>query len=211
LNAEDIVTGYSNDSILFKRWAATWIDFIVLTLVVLLSGVFFALSLGWLLHGYTIIFPVLCGLLYFPLMEGLLGFTVGKLAAKIRVVNKDCQPPGVLKASLRTLTRLIEVNPLLAGGLPAAICVICTKKKQRLGDMLAQTYVVLAQDVATVPRITNMANAPMMNQTPWNAASNSSDRPNSSNAANAPNTSSAPNSTLSQMDSLDDVHRSHPL
>jgi uncharacterized RDD family membrane protein YckC len=48
---------------------------------------------------------------------------------------------------VRTLFRLIEVNPILAGGLPAGIAVIATRGKQRLGDMAAGTYVLLDRDM----------------------------------------------------------------
>jgi uncharacterized RDD family membrane protein YckC len=38
--------------------------------------------------------------------------------------------------------RIIEVNPLLLGGIPAGIVVISTSRKQRIGDLLAGTIVV---------------------------------------------------------------------
>ena len=49
---------------------------------------------------------------------------------------------------MRTLLRLFEVNPLLLGGIPAAIAVLCSKNRQRLGDMLAGTYVIRTKDLA---------------------------------------------------------------
>jgi uncharacterized RDD family membrane protein YckC len=85
--------------------------------------------------------------LYFPLTEGLLGWSVGKLVTKTRVVRADGSLPGVGKAAIRTVLRLIEVNPLLLGGLPAAIAVVSSEKRQRLGDMVAQTYVLKTSDV----------------------------------------------------------------
>ena len=38
--------------------------------------------------------------------------------------------------------RLLEVNPLLFGGLPAGIAILTSERKQRIGDMLAGTVVV---------------------------------------------------------------------
>jgi uncharacterized RDD family membrane protein YckC len=38
--------------------------------------------------------------------------------------------------------RIIEVNPLLFGGIPAGIAVILSRRKQRIGDLLAGTVVV---------------------------------------------------------------------
>ena len=40
---------------------------------------------------------------------------------------------------------VIEVNPLLLGGLPAGLVVIATERKQRIGDLLAGTLVVSDQ------------------------------------------------------------------
>jgi uncharacterized RDD family membrane protein YckC len=37
---------------------------------------------------------------------------------------------------------ILEVNPLLLGGLPAGLVIISTKRKQRIGDLLAGTLVV---------------------------------------------------------------------
>jgi uncharacterized RDD family membrane protein YckC len=48
-------------------------------------------------------------------------------------------------AALRTILRIIEVNPLLFGAIPAAITIISTRRRQRLGDMLAETVVVLTR------------------------------------------------------------------
>lgn len=46
------------------------------------------------------------------------------------------------QTAIRTLMRLIEVNPILLGGLPAAGSILWSQHKQRLGDKLANTVVV---------------------------------------------------------------------
>jgi uncharacterized RDD family membrane protein YckC len=38
--------------------------------------------------------------------------------------------------------RLVEVNPLLLGALPAGISILATERKQRIGDLQAGTVVV---------------------------------------------------------------------
>jgi uncharacterized RDD family membrane protein YckC len=43
--------------------------------------------------------------------------------------------------------RLIEVNPFLVGGLPAGLVLLLTRRRQRLGDLLAGTYVVRLRDL----------------------------------------------------------------
>jgi uncharacterized RDD family membrane protein YckC len=86
-------------------------------------------------------------LLYFPLTEGFFGRTVGKLLMGIVVVDAAGGPPGPWRGALRTLLRFFEVNPLVLGGIPAAIAVAASQRHQRLGDMLAGTYVLRAKDL----------------------------------------------------------------
>jgi uncharacterized RDD family membrane protein YckC len=53
---------------------------------------------------------------------------------------------------VRTLFRLIEVNPILVGGIPAGIAVLMSAHKQRLGDMVASTYVLRDRDADQLSR-----------------------------------------------------------
>ena len=92
---------------------------------------------------------------YYLLFEGLTGVTVGKLALGIRVVSDNGERPSFLQGVVRTAFRLIEVNPLLLGGLPAFLIVSASKNKQRLGDKLAGTYVVLSKDLKNRARLTS--------------------------------------------------------
>lgn len=80
--------------------------------------------------------------LYYVLMEGLLGRTVGKYATGIRVVDAATGAvPGVGKAALRTLLRLVDgIFAYLVG----FITVLASQRRQRLGDMAAKTLVVRA-------------------------------------------------------------------
>ena len=85
--------------------------------------------------------------LYFPVLEGLYGTTLGKLIAGVVVVDEFGLKPGFYRAILRTLLRLIEVNPLLFGGLPAGLVAMFSKTHQRVGDMVARTFVLKSQDL----------------------------------------------------------------
>lgn len=60
------------------------------------------------------------------------------------------QKPSPLPSTVRRPFRLIEVNPILAGGAPAGIAVIASRHKQRLADMAARTYVLLDKDVRQI-------------------------------------------------------------
>ena len=125
-------------NLLLRRWAGCWIDFI---------------ALGAILVGVAVILPkemaitallaaIALAFAYFIVLEGVWGRSLGKLATGTIVVNAAGDPPGVLRALIRTLTRLVEVNPFLLGGLPAGLTVWLTRGNQRLGDLAAGTFVV---------------------------------------------------------------------
>jgi len=81
-------------------------------------------------------------LAYYFLQEGFFNTTLGKRAFGLRVVRSDGRPSGWREALLRTLLRVLEVNPLLFGGLPAGLTIVFNGKRQRLGDLLARTLVI---------------------------------------------------------------------
>nr|QQZ49185.1 hypothetical protein JKL49_18910 [Phenylobacterium glaciei] len=64
------------------------------------------------------------------------------------MVDAQGQRPAIWRVIVRTLTRLIEANPFLLGGIPAGLIANFTKRRQRLGDLLAGTYVVPVKDLA---------------------------------------------------------------
>lgn len=150
-----------------QRWLAMMIDFIVcwFILFVLLHSVTFILGETEAKKLY--VFLILGGIfLYFVLMEGLVGYTVGKFILRIRVVNEYGEKPGIPKAIIRTLFRIIEVNPLMAGnffagfffaGSLAGIVAFFSKRSQRIGDMVADTYVIASKYLkqATIDENTN--------------------------------------------------------
>lgn len=140
--AAAIAAGY-DVSILVRRWLGAWIDFIVLLSFLFVPD--YVLGNG----TYRATLAIWLGLLaaYFPVTEMLFGKTVGKLLTRTRVVDEAGRRPSFVQATVRTLFRLIEVNPILAGGLPAGIAVLASRGKQRLGDMAARTYVLLERDV----------------------------------------------------------------
>jgi uncharacterized RDD family membrane protein YckC len=78
--------------------------------------------------------------LYYILLEGYLGKTIGKMIAGIKVVNEATgEPPGLGRATVRTALRLVDG---LFSYLVAFIAVLASSKRQRFGDMAAQTLVV---------------------------------------------------------------------
>ncbi|MFF5083344.1 RDD family protein [Actinoplanes sp. NPDC000266] len=79
--------------------------------------------------------------LYYVLMEGYLGRTIGKMVTGIRVIDGETgrTPPGVGKAILRTIFRVIDG---IFGYLVAFIVVLASPRRRRIGDIVARTQVV---------------------------------------------------------------------
>lgn len=137
-----IAAGY-DAAIVVRRWLGAWIDFIVLLSFLVVPDY----VLGNARYQATL--AVWLGLLvaYFPVMEFAFGRSAGKFVTRTRVVNAAGGRPSLGQAVVRTLFRLIEVNPVLAGGIPAGIAVLASKHRQRLGDMVAGTYVLRDRDL----------------------------------------------------------------
>lgn len=129
--------------IIVRRWAAAWLDFATL---------FVAVAAAAALRPETseaVVGVFACGLgfMYFTAGEGMWGITVGEWLSGVRVVTDGGSRPGLRRAGIRTLLRLIEVNPVLLGGIPAGLIVDKTRHRQRIGDLLAGTYVVKYADL----------------------------------------------------------------
>lgn len=135
-------------SIVVRRWGATWIDFAVLASFLMLPD----WLLGNELYQRTMIIWLSLLLLYIPMCEWLFGRTLGKLVVFIQVVDENGNKPSIAQVIVRTLLRIIEVNPLLLGGIPAGIAVLMSKHRQRLGDMAAKTYVLKSSDANALRR-----------------------------------------------------------
>ena len=87
----------------------------------------------------TVLYGVIV-VLYYILLEGYLGQTVGKMLLGIKVVREDDgEVPGLAGAAIRTLLRIVDG---LFSYLVAFISVLISGKNQRLGDMAGHTLVV---------------------------------------------------------------------
>jgi uncharacterized RDD family membrane protein YckC len=139
---------------LLSRFAATLIDLVMLligtALVAIPFGVLAALAFSapgtfawvsaWLFGPLTLVLFALW-IVYFTYLEGTTGQTLGKHLLGIRVIDlRTGRPPEFSKALLRTVLRIIDWLPAFyfLGFVVAAV----TARKQRLGDVLADTVVV---------------------------------------------------------------------
>ncbi|HEY6660908.1 MAG TPA: RDD family protein [Pyrinomonadaceae bacterium] len=81
-------------------------------------------------------------LAYFVVLEALWSRTFGKFFQGLVVRKLDGSRCDWKAALIRGVLRLVEVNPILFGGLPAGLVIIASERKQRIGDLLAGTLVV---------------------------------------------------------------------
>lgn len=79
---------------------------------------------------------------YYIYLEGNYGQTLGKMALGLVVVTEDGDDIDYGPATIRTLLRLVDVLPVLY--LVGFVVILITDRKQRLGDIVADTVVVRA-------------------------------------------------------------------
>ncbi|MGY4707284.1 RDD family protein [Candidatus Bipolaricaulota sp. J31] len=80
--------------------------------------------------------------LYFVVLEGLAGATLGKRLLGLRVVRVDGRRPGLLKAAVRNALRLVDGLPAL--NLLGVVLILRSEERARFGDRVAGTRVVHA-------------------------------------------------------------------
>jgi uncharacterized RDD family membrane protein YckC len=119
------------------RFVATLIDVVIIFII---AGVL-AIPFQNQLSGAV---SLLIFLLYFIVLEGAYGQTVGKMAVKIKVVREDGTKIDYTDAVVRNVLRLIDLIPYFIPYLLGAILIWTSDMKQRLGDRVAHTVVVKA-------------------------------------------------------------------
>jgi uncharacterized RDD family membrane protein YckC len=126
------------------------------------------------------------GLLLFVLLQGLLGWTVGKLLTGIRTVQADGSKPGLGRALVRWLCLLLVDSQPCGIPLVGFITGLTSTGHRRVGDMVAKTYVVrksAAGSPIAVPGVSVAPGAPLAptayapppSGTPWGAAPSSTE------------------------------------
>lgn len=113
------------------------VTFFILWIVALFTGQ--TTDTGFELKGVPVFIGIALAILYFVVMEGLFAASVGKLLLQLRVVRTDGSPIGWREAILRNILRVIDGFALYLVGF---IVVCATAKRQRIGDLAADTVVV---------------------------------------------------------------------
>jgi uncharacterized RDD family membrane protein YckC len=151
-----------------RRFLAVFIDGLIL---LVMAGPFAEIThrpgyyrIGW--HGWHVFWPGLIGLVYYTLLEGTAGATIGKFAVGIRVVNEDGSKLTWTGAIIRNLVRFIDLIPYVPAYLVGAISVWVSPTKQRLGDRWGHTNVVTKESLDAL----EATPAPMNVTGSWQAA-----------------------------------------
>jgi uncharacterized RDD family membrane protein YckC len=136
------------------RFMASLVDF-VLYLILMAAMAFqfgstsaqasFGAGFSFNLQGWSAAVVYLVSFAYMILMEGYLGGTVGKLVLGIRVVDISGGKPGPVRALIRNVLRIVDFLPFCY--LLGILMVAFSKKKRRLGDLVAGTYVISSRSV----------------------------------------------------------------
>lgn len=103
-----------------QRFVNYLIDLIVFYVLMFIVGIFIGIAAvagvasteSIAITILTYVFAIALFLLYYTLLEGSKGKTLGKLVTKTKVVTEDGSPMTYSKAFLRSLSRLVPFEPL---------------------------------------------------------------------------------------------------
>jgi uncharacterized RDD family membrane protein YckC len=136
------------------RFVAILIDLIIVGII---SGILTSPLLSSIVNTTTgtvtlgaayyaiVVIGIIISLLYFILLLGHFGQTVGMMVVKIKVVKEaDYSAISYSEAAIRTILLYIDEIPYFIPYLLGAILIWTSDKKQRLGDRVAHTVVLKA-------------------------------------------------------------------
>ncbi len=133
------------------RFAALVIDFVVLSMIFFpvtraVKGVWIMTSeehlwdYGWFVTDPLCIVFLVIIVLYFVLLEGIPGATIGKLISGLKVVGEDGRNPGLKRAGVRNLLRIVDALPVL--NILGVVLILNSPERARFGDRIAGTRVI---------------------------------------------------------------------
>ena len=120
---------------------------IVDNILTFVPGIIAAVVIAETSQTFAMICLVVYVLGYFVFFESIFGRTPGKFATGLIVTGYDGSPCTLSQAIIRSAARIVEVNPLLFGYLPAGLCILFSREHQRIGDKFADTVVVNRESV----------------------------------------------------------------
>jgi branched-chain amino acid transport system permease protein len=129
-----------------RRLGAFAVDYVLVGIAVAAVSIALGGTLG-VVVAIAVSFVVLAAI------PGATGTSPGKGLARLRLVNREGEAPGILKATIRWLLLPVDLFP----GIPllGGVAILRTQTNQRVGDLAADTYVVdqqaAGEPVETVP------------------------------------------------------------
>jgi len=124
-----------------KRILGGIIDIIILVIFAIIWSLLFGTNVNgmYTVTGIPAFVEFLVVILYYIVLDATTGKTIGKYIVKTKVVNAQGGKISWGQSIGRNLMRIID---RLFVYLVAVIAIAASKDKQRLGDMVAKTYVV---------------------------------------------------------------------
>ncbi len=132
------VKGISTVDTVVPRYIAAMLDNAFAMILAVIAAK--AVSSDWPIVQLLALLTTYLG--YYFVSEGFLSRTPGKLLTGLVVVQVDGRPCSWRQILIRTGFRVLEVNPVILGAIPAALCILFSGRHQRFGDIVARTIVV---------------------------------------------------------------------
>jgi len=134
------------------RFIALILDFFLLSLVFFpitraVKGVWIMSSqdhlweYGWFITDPLCLVFLVVIVLYFVVFEGTIGATIGKRLLGLRVVRVEGGPPGVGRALIRNVLRVVDALPAFC--ILGAALIATSPQRARFGDRIAGTRVII--------------------------------------------------------------------
>jgi len=136
-----------------RRFIALFIDFIVFNILFfpmtrLVKGVWIMSNeehlwdQGWFITDPMCLTFLAVMVLYFILLEGIFGATIGKKLTGIKVVQANGQKPNMKQAIIRNILRIVDALPVL--NILGVALIATSPEKARFGDRVAGTRVIVS-------------------------------------------------------------------
>lgn len=151
-------TGQQRYANVWLRLLALVLDFLVLSLVFFpvtkaVKGVWIMgsgehlWSYGWFITDPLCMSFLVVIVLYFVLLEGICGATIGKMLLGLKVIRVDGERAGLARSLLRNLLRVVDSLP--AFNILGVILILTSSERARFGDRVAGTRVIVRRDRRT--------------------------------------------------------------
>ena len=98
-------------------------------------------SYGWFITDPLCISFLIVIILYFIILEGTIGATIGKKVLGMQIITNDGSKIGLWQAVVRNFLRIVDAFP--AFNILGVVLIIKSPENARFGDRIAGTRVIL--------------------------------------------------------------------